>query len=214
MHQVRDFLSLHHNSTGGRLNYDNYPHKANKSIERANVVKRARTMTRGDSAARRERTSMPYMRTSQGPGVLEGPPRSYRRQEKGGSGAPHHQNQHLTKALPKIKEAHQVLTSVDHEVKDFEQEKHNLRAKRDADREQTKKQFAEQIKPLEERSRNLKRSKASTRGPSAETHNPPAASPVIRQNQAQPSGIRSRRRACPRPGVDRGFRIVGGQRHW
>ena len=46
---------------------------------------------------------------------------------------------------------------MDHEVKDFEQEKHNLRAKRDADKEQTKKQFAEQIKPLEEQVKELKK---------------------------------------------------------
>ena len=35
LHQVRDFLSLHDNSTGDHLNYDNYRHKAHESIERA-----------------------------------------------------------------------------------------------------------------------------------------------------------------------------------
>ena len=37
------------------------------------------------------------------------------------------EDQHLTKALPKIEMAHHLLMAVDHEIKDYQQEKHDLR---------------------------------------------------------------------------------------
>ncbi len=159
LHQVRDLLSLHDNGTSDHLNYDNYRHKAHESIEKAeHQVQRAldhdtwqeRRKAGEDIHAVHEDLRKALEFSKDHPDAIDG--KSKEDLERRAT-----ENQHLTEALPKIEEAHQLLTSVDHEVKDFEQEKHNLRAKRDADKEQTKKQFADQIKPLEEQLKKLKK---------------------------------------------------------
>jgi hypothetical protein len=66
-------------------------------------------------------------------------------------------NAQLAAELPKIKLAYQILSAVDHEIKDFKEERHILREKRDAEKHELKEQIGAKVKGLEEEIKALKK---------------------------------------------------------
>jgi hypothetical protein len=66
-------------------------------------------------------------------------------------------NKRLVDALPAILQAHQLLVAVDHEIKDYKEEKHALNERREHDKKETKEQLGKQIKGLEEQIKSLKK---------------------------------------------------------
>jgi hypothetical protein len=67
------------------------------------------------------------------------------------------ENQRLVDALPRIELAHHVLVAVDHEVKDYKEEKKVVHEKHEAARKELKEKFHAKIKELEEQVRALKK---------------------------------------------------------
>ena len=159
LHQVKDLLSLHGNGTPDHLNYDDYRAKAHESIDRAeHQVDRALHHDTAEERARaghdigrvHEDLSKALAFSREHPDAVDG--KSKEDLERRAV-----ENQHLTDALPKIEMAHHLLMAVDHEITDYQQEKHDLRAKRNAKKEETKKQFRDKIKALEEQIAALKK---------------------------------------------------------
>ncbi len=66
-------------------------------------------------------------------------------------------NQRLIDAAPRIALAHYVLAAVDHEITDWKAEKKALHEKHEAERKETKEQFHDKIKDLEEQLKALKK---------------------------------------------------------
>jgi hypothetical protein len=66
-------------------------------------------------------------------------------------------NQRLVDAEPRIGLAYHVLVAVDHEIKDYKEEKKVLHEKHEAARKELKEQFHVKIKELEERVKALKK---------------------------------------------------------
>ena len=159
LHQVRDLLSLHDNGKPDHLNYNDDRAKAGKSIERAHhQVEEAlhhdtaeeRTKAAHDIGEVHEDLSKALAFSQAHPAAVDGTDKKEMERRAD-------EDQHLTEALPKIEMAHHLLMAVDHEIKDYQQEKHDLRAKRDAQKEQTKEQLRSQIKALEEQIAALKK---------------------------------------------------------
>jgi hypothetical protein len=67
------------------------------------------------------------------------------------------ENQRLTDALPQIEQAHHLLSAVDHEIKDYDKEKNDLRKKRDQEKKETRERIQGKIKQLEEQLNALKK---------------------------------------------------------
>jgi hypothetical protein len=65
-------------------------------------------------------------------------------------------NKRLVDALPVILQAHHLLVAVDHEIKDYKEEKHLLNEKRELEKKETKEQFHATIKEIEEKIKSLK----------------------------------------------------------
>jgi hypothetical protein len=63
----------------------------------------------------------------------------------------------MTESLPKIEQAHHLLLAVDHEIKDYSEEKNALRQKRDNEKNKTRQQFNAQIKNLQDEINVLKK---------------------------------------------------------
>ena len=66
-------------------------------------------------------------------------------------------NQRLVDAEPRIGLAYHVFVAVDHEVKDYKEEKHILHEKHEAARKELKEKFHAKIKELEEQLKALKK---------------------------------------------------------
>ncbi|HJT75945.1 MAG TPA: hypothetical protein VJ739_01985 [Gemmataceae bacterium] len=66
-------------------------------------------------------------------------------------------NRQLQESVSKMEFAHHLLAAVDHEIKDYKEEKKALRHKRDAEKRTAKEQHAAQVKQLEQQIRALKK---------------------------------------------------------
>jgi hypothetical protein len=66
-------------------------------------------------------------------------------------------NKRLVDALPVILQAHHLLVAVDHEIKDYKEEKHTLNKRREFEKKETKEQFHAKAKEIEEKIKSLKK---------------------------------------------------------
>jgi hypothetical protein len=66
-------------------------------------------------------------------------------------------NRQLVEELPKIEFTYHLLRAVDHEIKDYKQEKKDQLKKRDEAKHQLKEQVAAQVKPIDEQIKALKK---------------------------------------------------------
>jgi hypothetical protein len=67
------------------------------------------------------------------------------------------ENQRLIAALPTIGLAHHLLVAVDHEIKDYKEERNEVVKRRDHEKNETKEQFGRQVKALQEQIKSLKK---------------------------------------------------------